>query len=463
MSEKRRHTENTEIRLDKKVEAKMKREKEKTKKRKNSKFRNSKFGQKWFALKKWQRVTVWVVIALVLLSLIAFFTVYGIFSKFQNKVDEGNLGINSAIEDKYGETEIFNIALFGVDTRDENSFKGRSDTIIIASVDKNAGTIKLTSILRDSYVPIEGHKNQKITHAYMFGGPELAIKTINQNFHMNITDYVTVNFFKLADAVDVLGGVDVEITEAQRKHINDIGDDDDESFPYLDHSGMVHLNGKQTVIYARIRHLDSDAKRAERQKEVLEQLIAKAKQISPAKYGEMVKVGLSLCETSMSFSEIMSFAPMLSKEISLSSRVIPSEPENPTGGMYEGAWVWRYDLDLAATHIHEFIYGEPPAEPIQTNKNDKKPSNSKNESKTTKPSSNNKKPNGNKPQNPSSTTTKPHEVNTTVPPKPTDPTPTTTSPQEVTTKPPKPTDPTPTKPPEPESTQKPDTSEKPAQ
>lgn len=463
MSEQRRHTESTEIRLakdkllDEKVEKKIKKQKQKARKRKNSKFRNSKFGKKWFALKKWQRVTIWVAIVLVLLGLIGFFTVYGVFSKMQNKVDEGNLGINSSIEDKYGKTEVFNIALFGVDTRDKNSFKGRSDTIMIASVDKNAGTIKLTSILRDSYVPIEGHKNQKITHAYMFGGPELAIKTINQNFHMNITDYVTVNFFKLAEAVDVLGGVDVEITEAQRKHINDIGDDDDPSFPYIQKSGPVHLNGKQTVIYARIRHLDSDNKRVERQKEVLEQLIVKAKKISPAKYGEMVKVGLNLCETSMSFSEIMSFAPMLSKDISIAARAIPSEPEKPTGGMYEGAWVWRYDLDLAATHIHEFIYGEAPAEPIKTDKNNKNQS-SKENNKSNKPTNDKKQPSKKPKTTTPAATTKPHEV-TTAAPKPTNPA--TTKPQETTTAAPKPTEVTPTEPQEPESTPKPEKPENP--
>src|SRR5699024_8489086 len=150
------------------------------------------------------------------------------------------------------DSDIFNVALFGVDTRDEDSFSGRSDTIIIASVDKKNNVVKLTSILRDSYVAIEGHKNQKITHAYMYGGAELAIKTINQNFGMNITDYVTVNFAKVAEAIDVLGGVDLEITERERVEVNNIGDDEDPDFPYIEESGMVHLNGKQAVVYARI-------------------------------------------------------------------------------------------------------------------------------------------------------------------------------------------------------------------
>ena len=373
MRKDRKKTENQEIRfnekMDKKVLKKMQKEDAKAEKRKNSKFRNSKFGKKWFALSKGQRVTIWVLCILLVLVLAVFGTVYGMFSRVQNSVDEGNLGISTDIEDKYEKTNITNIALFGVDTRNKKSFEGRSDTIMIASVDKETGTIKLTSILRDSEVAIEGHGKQKIAHAYALGGPELAIKTLNQNFQLNISDYATVNFSTLGEAIDVVGGVDVEITERERKHMNDIGDDDDPNFPYIKKSGQVHLNGKQAVVYARIRKLDSDNKRAERQKIVLEQVIQKAKKISPAKYGEMVKVGMKLCETSLSFSEIMSFSPMLSGNIQLVTRVVPSEAEHPQSGTFDGTWLWKYDLDLATKNVHEFICGtEPESMPEKTSK-----------------------------------------------------------------------------------------------
>ncbi len=363
MRKDRKRTEEQEIelnrKLDEKVEKKLAKEKRKAEKRANSKFRNSKFGKKWFALKKWKRIVVYVLIALILLALIAFATVYGIYNSFRTDINEDNLGISSEIQDKYGDSDIFNVALFGVDTRDENSFSGRSDTIIIASVDKKNNVVKLTSILRDSYVAIEGHKNQKITHAYAFGGAELAIKTINQNFGMNITDYATINFYKLADAIDILGGIDIEVTEAERKHLNDIGDDENPDFNYLDEAGTVHLNGEQAVVYARLRKIDSDVARSNRQRKVIEALIVQAKKVSPAKYAEMVRTMMSLCETSLSFSEIMSFAPMITKDITIQTLTIPGDEENAIGGMYEGAWVWRYDLSEATQHIHEFIYGEP--------------------------------------------------------------------------------------------------------
>ncbi len=379
MKRERKNSEEKEIlleqKLDEKVDKKYQKELQKAEKRKNSKFRNSKLGKQWFALAKWKRVTVYVVVAVLLVFLIAFLTVYGIYNNFRSGVDEKDLGISSEISDKYGETDIINIALFGVDTRDENSFSGRSDTIMIVSVDRKNNVVKLSSILRDSYVAIEGHKNQKITHAYAFGGAQLAIKTINQNFSMNITDYATVNFYKLGEAIDLLGGIDIEVTEAERVHLNDIGDDENPSFGYLNESGMVHLTGEQAVVYARLRKIDSDVARSNRQKKVIEALLVQARKVSPSKYSEMLKTMMSLCETSLSFSEIMAFAPMLNEDITIEMTNVPNELDNPIGGIYEGAWVWRYDLAAATERLHLFIYGEVPDEPV-TKKNSSWGSNS---------------------------------------------------------------------------------------
>lgn len=424
MSKERKRTEEQEVelnrKLDEKVEKKLAKDKRKAEKRANSKFRNSKFGKKWFALKKWQRVLVYVLIALILLALIAFATVYGIYNGFRTDINEENLGISTEIEEKYGETDIFNVALFGVDTRDEDSFTGRSDSIIIVSIDKNNNIVKLTSILRDSYVAIEGHKNQKITHAYAFGGAELAIKTINQNFGMNITDYATINFFKLAEAIDILGGIDIEVSEAERKHLNEIGDDENPDFNYLDEAGVVHLTGEQAVVYARLRSIDSDVERSNRQRKVIEALIVQAKKVSPTKYAETVRTMMSLCETSLSFSEIMSFAPMITKDITIQTLAIPGDEENAIGGMYEGAWVWRYDLSQATQHIHEFIYGEPldtvPDSVISANDSDsdsdddkKSPDSGKKDDSTTTTRKTTK------PAAPTTTTTKPADETTTQP------------------------------------------------
>ena len=403
MKRERAHSEEREIRLDKKldekVDKKLKKEAVMAEKRKNSKFRNSKFGKKWFALKKWQRGIVYAVIVLLVLCLAAFGIVYGVYSGFHNQIDEKELGISSEIADKYGDTDIFNVALFGLDTRDEDSFTGRSDSIIIVSIDRKNNTVKLSSILRDSYVSIDGHKDQKICHAYAFGGAQLAVKTLNQNFNMNITDYVAINFSKLGKAIDMLGGVDIEVTEAERAHLNDIGDDENPNFHYLEQAGQVHLTGEQAVVYARLRKIDSDVARSNRQKRVIEALLVQARKVSPSKYSELLKQGMSLCETSLSFSEIMSFAPMIKADLEIAMTNIPGDEDNAIGGIYDGAWVWRYDLQKASERLHLFIYGEVPPEPVT--KKGSKPNKPKDSTSTTT------KPKDKKPSESTSTTNKP--------------------------------------------------------
>ena len=160
--------------------------------------------------------------------------------------DPSALGIQAGV---FSDPQIQNIALFGVDAREEDDDTGRSDSLMILTVDKRHNKLKLTSILRDSEVQIEGYGSDKITHAYAYGGPELAIKTLNQNFYLDIQDYVTVNFFQMAKIVDAFGGVDLTITEDEMHEINNnltalylesedfsLSDSD-----YLHEYGEVHL------------------------------------------------------------------------------------------------------------------------------------------------------------------------------------------------------------------------------
>lgn len=332
--------------------------------------KESKFKKKWMALKKWQRIVIIVVCVIVLLAAIAFATVYGIYNGFTTNIDKEDLGISDEIENKYGKTDVFNVAVFGVDTRDEDSFKGLSDTIMIVSIDSANKSVKIVSILRDSYVAIDGHKNQKITHAYSFGGAPLAIKTINENFNMNISDYATINMHKLADAINVLGGIDIEITESEMNQINQealYGDPNAQRGAALvENYGQVHLDGDQAVIFCRLRKQDSDNARSDRQKMVINALLTQARKVSPTKYTEVVKTMMSLCETSVSFSEVMSLVPLINEDVSIEAINIPGDPEQAIGGIYEGAWVWRYDLDAAAERIHMFLYGEPIPESERT-------------------------------------------------------------------------------------------------
>lgn len=321
------------------------------------------FKEKWKNLQGWKKALIIIVIAVVVLLIAAYLVVFGIYNGFRTNINENELGISNDIKDKYGDTDIFNVAIFGVDTRNEDSFRGLSDTIMIVSIDAKNRSVKIVSILRDSRVAIEGHGNEKITHAYSYGGAPLAIKTINQNFNMNITDYATINMFKLSDAINILGGIDIEITESERDQINAealYGDPKAQRGAALVNDyGKVHLDGDQATIFCRLRHMDSDEARSNRQKMVINALLAQAKKVSPSKYPEVVRTMMSLCETSVSFSEVMKFVPLINEEVSIEAITVPGEPENAFGGIIDGYWVWKYDLQQAAERIHMFIYGEP--------------------------------------------------------------------------------------------------------
>lgn len=306
------------------------------------------------------------------------------FKGFSNtELNEGNLGItNQTLNAK-----VKNIALFGVDTRDFDKTKGRSDTIIVLSVDTEDNSLKFTSILRDSYVDIEGHPTQKITHAYMLGanddpdnpaaGAELAIKTINQNFDLNVSDYVTVNFGQFSNVIDLVGGLDLYVTYAEMNEMNRLinkeGFGIDPVTEYSENEDdLIHLNGSQAMMYSRIRKIDSDGARSERQFIVMSKLIDKVLNMNVLSYPSLLKEVLKYCETSLSFNEIMSYVPMITDEAGIKfDRIsVPGKEENADGGVYGSAgWVWLFDTDKAAERIHKFIY-ETPINKLKKDTND---------------------------------------------------------------------------------------------
>src|SRR5699024_10644915 len=132
--------------------------------------------------------------------------------------DRGDLGISEELDKN---SNIVNIALFGIDTREDEYGAARADTIMIGTLDKEHKKLKLTSIMRDTYVEIPGRRLDKINHAHAYEGPELTIKTINQNCDMNITEYVTVNFTALEKIVDAVGGVEIDVKPEEVSSINE--------------------------------------------------------------------------------------------------------------------------------------------------------------------------------------------------------------------------------------------------
>lgn len=278
--------------------------------------------------------------------------------------DRDALGIDP---DVFSDSSVKNIALFGLDAREDENV-GRADAIMILSVDSRHHKLKLTSILRDSEVYIDGYGYDKITHAYIYGGPELTIRSLNQTFHLDIENYVTVNFMEMARIVDAFGGVRLTITEDERVEMNnnlyylsvESNDADIQSSDYVNTAGEMLLNGKQAVAYARIRHLEGgDDMRASRQQIVLQALIQQLKGRSKLAYPSLVRKVVPMCETSLGYMDMMGLAPFVLTDFTMETLTIPGGEENAWGDINDnGQWVYTYDTDAAAGHISRFIYEE---------------------------------------------------------------------------------------------------------
>lgn len=304
---------------------------------------------------KMKKVVLILCLILGIAALAVFFAFKYYFGEMKKtNIDKEELGITEEVSEQYSAKGIKNIAIFGLDGRDQTVDEGRSDSLMVLSVNADKNSLKLISILRDSYVAIDGHGHEKINHAYAYGGPELAIKTLNQNFKLDIQDYVTANFSQFSKVVDSMGGVDIEITSAEMNEINKMTSASSEK---LSTYGYVHLNGEQALQYTRIRYIDSDAVRANRQRNVLEALFLKAKKSGLSGSLSLVKSIMPMIETSLSYTDIVGYVKNLfGSDSDLSQMYIPDQNDDPIGGIYEGAWVWRYDIDAAADRLQKFIY-----------------------------------------------------------------------------------------------------------
>ena len=246
--------------------------------------------------KIWPKVLISILVVIAIIGTGGYFYIHSKLNKMDKvEVDKSDLGISDELTSTYDKSKkITNIALFGVDAPDGET--GRSDSIMIATIDSVHNKLKLTSIMRDSYVNIPGHGLDKINHAYAFGGPQLAIKTINENFGLNITDFMTVNFSSLPIIIDALGGVDISITDEEVPHI-----------PGLSYAGTYTLTGEQALAYSRIRYAEGgDYKRTERQRTVLEGLFSKALSMPASSYMSTLDTVLPYIQTNMSSRDILS-------------------------------------------------------------------------------------------------------------------------------------------------------------
>lgn len=260
--------------------------------------------------------------------------------------------------------------IFGVDTRSTNLESGtRSDSIMIVHVDHDGQTVKVASIYRDCMVHIEGYDYEKITHAHSYGGPDLALSTINENFDLDIEKYLTVNFISVGDLIDEIGGIEQDITEEELEYINSYIDEVNEvrgtDSAHINVSGTHTLDGTQAVAYSRIRYTSGgDYTRSERQRSVLFAVFEAAKEMEADDRVELAEEMIEEINTNYSTNDLTSMLYYLSQyEIT----EMTAYPQVFYSGTVDGAWV-EVPVTLVDMNesLHEFLYGETDYTPSET-------------------------------------------------------------------------------------------------
>jgi len=258
----------------------------------------------------------------------------------------------------------YTVAVFGVDSRDGNVGKGAlSDVNMIVNVDRESGDIQLISIYRDMYSMIDRDgKFHKFNQAYVEGGPEQALETLNRNLDLDIKDYITVNWKAVIDAINILGGVDLEITDAEFKYMNSFIAKTVEATGVgsyeLEHAGMNHLDGVQAVAYARLRLMDTDFNRTERQRKVVSLAFDKAKNANFSTLYSILVAVLPQTATNVGIDNLIPFAKDISKYHLSETTGFPFDKD--TKKMHKRDYVVPITLKSNVIALHEMLYGKIP-------------------------------------------------------------------------------------------------------
>lgn len=322
-----------------------------------------------------KKLKITIIVIVVILVIVAglaggaYLYFHSLFSNMKvEPIDENNLDVNADLYDEVegiSETEfnnIINIVLFGSDSRDVNSAEsGRSDTIMILSINPKTKRIKLISIPRDTYVNVPGYGKTKINHAYAYGKEELSIKTINNNFGLNITEYATIDFSGLVNIINQMGGVQMTITPEEMTYINgaltwNISGNKEK----LTTSGNVTLNGEQALAHSRNRTLGNDFTRASRQRQVIEALINK---IATRNVSEIMDLADDFLKEVKTNINVTSYIPaltniVLNKDSYLKNMISVQVPSTDyaNGKMIDGVYYFVSDMDRAKKDFITYIY-----------------------------------------------------------------------------------------------------------
>lgn len=357
-----------------------------------SKYRLKKNGKKKWSVKK--KVMVIIVIVLLILLLLASAGIAMVFNYISkiNIVKNPDISIASSISDDdltddpdspkseidalnekirknleenatklMFDDNVLNVLVIGTDSRGEE--RGRSDSMILMSLNKNTEEIVMTSFLRDIYLDIPGVGSSRLNHAYAYGGAELLMDTIEQNFKIKIDKYVTVNFNSFVDVIDAVDGVEITVTDEELPYLNDYLTNinelrgENENSDKLSSAGKYKLNGKQALAYSRIRYVGTDFGRAQRQRTVMTKTLEKAKDMSLFEMNDLLNLLLPELTTNLTQGELFSIVLDSLGYLSYDtvSQAVPLE-NTYSYLTISGMSVLGIDFDASIDHLKNTIY-----------------------------------------------------------------------------------------------------------
>lgn len=321
--------------------------------------------------KKKHRIIIFTIEILLLLVVLACLFVWSKYQKLDRQPDM--IGTEDIINDDLDESvqEVLkgytNIALFGLDNRSNGSFDaGNSDVIMIASINNDTKEVRLVSVFRDTFLNVssDGSYNfRKANYAYNKGGAEEAVRMLNRNLDLDIQDYVVVDFQAVTEAIDLLGGVEVEIDASEAKwmdfYINETAQVTGREAHSITQPGTYTLDGVQATSYCRIRYTaGDDFKRAQRQREVISKMVAKAKQADLLTINKIIDSVLDDISTNFTAGEMVSMATQLMSYELADTTGFPFRLTTADLGGKKGSVVIPCDLVTNATDLHKYLFND---------------------------------------------------------------------------------------------------------
>lgn len=321
------------------------------------------------------KILLFILIAIIIVVLVAFGSGYFFIKSKWDQMEyvnltKGDIEVNPGVEESLKGYR--NIVLLGLDAREDSFGTGnRSDCIMIVSLNQDTKEVKIASVYRDSYLNIDGHGLDKVTHAYSYGGPKLALSTLNKNLDLNISDFVAINFDTVHTVVDSVGGVNIKIEPEELNYINNYIGALDKQFgtntERITTTGWHNLNGVQALAYSRIRYTDGgDYKRAERMRDVLIAVFEKAKTMSVSKLNSLSDTILPHVSTNIDINEAIGMLPQLTSIKVNESFGWPYEVKGITLDRWYGVPV---TLEENVSKLHEQLFNEKNYVPSDTVKN----------------------------------------------------------------------------------------------